>query len=222
MDPRVRLAGWEAGPRAALGRAGGNQAGVGRRRIFAQPVPEQEHEGGLEGWTLPPVSKCPGCQRGCPPLMPRAGHSRSDSSAPLVPRAPREAPLVPQPGCGAQGPRDGVWLRHPFGPSAAHVPCPHDCTCPHDSARSQVCTSFCECMGSPRTRGFPPCPPMSPCIPLGGGGLAMGIGLVGSRVLPWGWSGAIPAAPRRWQLPRLCCDCGDEQLHPKPCWGNSR
>lgn len=110
-----------------------------------------------------------------------------------------------------------MWIHHPFALSAAHVPCPPECTCPQEPARSQASTSFCECMGSLGMRVFPPCPPTFPW-----GGLAMGMGLMGSRVLSWGWSGVIPPAPQCWQLPGLCCDCRDEQLHPKPCWGNSR
>lgn len=137
------------------GQGRGNQAEAGRRRrrVFAQPVSGAR---GRAGGTDP----CPSSQER--QLTPRAGHSCSDSSVAFARHVPGKLPSYP---CGVQGPGYGTWLHRSLGPSAAHVPCPHECACPHRSARSRVCTSFCGCVGSPETRGFTPRPSTSPASP---------------------------------------------------------
>lgn len=101
MDPRARLAGWEAGPRAALGRGKIRQE-PGRGGGFAQPVCGQEQEGGLESCILPPAPGVPSASEDIP-----CWHSGTVTAVVaagwlLFQGGSQEPSLAPQLGCGAK------------------------------------------------------------------------------------------------------------------------
>lgn len=154
----MRLAGWEAGPRAALGRARENQAGAGRRRVPAQSVSGQEHEGGMEAGSVPSSQA-----RWVPARTSHAGAqslSQPQGQQQLLhPLSLGKHPLCPRQ-AGSSRLRDGMWL-HPKSHDGIWS---FSCTRPlSPSTRVPMSVRVILCVqGNPQDRSLPLTSPWDP------------------------------------------------------------